>query len=129
MFLGKEYRLGKRELEIMNVVWDLEEATVQDVCDRLDRPAAYSTILTMMRTLEAKQLLSHTVQQRMFVYRPQVSRDEVRKSMLAALCDILFGGSAPLLVNTVLDQKAMTEEELTELHRVLKRIRRTERRS
>ena len=47
MFHSTGFRLGKRELEILQVVWDMGEATVQDVCDRLARPAAYSTVLTL----------------------------------------------------------------------------------
>jgi BlaI family penicillinase repressor len=129
MGASTEYRLGKRELEIMNVVWDLGEATVQDVCVRLARSSAYSTILTMMRTLEAKGLLSHTVRQRMFVYRPEVPREDVRKSILTGLCDLLFGGSPLLLVNSLLAEKAMTEPELRELDRMMKRSRRKKRRT
>src|SRR5262245_7021941 len=71
-------RLGKRGLEIMNIVWDLGEATVQDVVDRLERPAAYSTVLTMMRALESKGLLGHRTFGRTFIYRPEMPREQVR---------------------------------------------------
>ncbi len=112
-------RLGKRELEIMNVVWDLSEATVQDVCERLARPAAYSTVLTMMRTLETKGVLSHRVFGRTFIFRPMISRDDVRGSMLSTVRELLFGGSASLLVNSMISQERMNADELAELRRVL----------
>lgn len=113
------FRLGKRELEIMNVVWDLGEATVQDVCDRLERPAAYSTVLTMMRTLEAKGMLSHRVFGRTFIYRPEVPRDRVRSSLIDEMRHLLFGGSAALLLNSMLSHGQLSAEELAELNRVL----------
>ena len=58
-----EIRLGRVELQIMNVVWQRGKATVHDVKDALSRgrKPAYSTILTMMRKLEAKGYLEHDV--------------------------------------------------------------------
>lgn len=123
MLQNRGIRLGKRELEIMNVVWSLGEATVQDVCDRLKRPAAYSTVLTMMRTLEAKGALSHRVQHRTFVYRSEVSRDAVQSSMLTELRDLLFAGSNSLMVNSLLSQRPMTAEETAELRNILEQRR------
>jgi predicted transcriptional regulator len=112
-------RLGKRELEMLNTVWDLGEATVQDVCDRLARPAAYSTVLTMMRTMETKGVLEHRTKGRTFVYHARVSREHVQNSMLGAVRDVLFGGSAASLVNSMLSQAPMSPKELDELRRVL----------
>jgi predicted transcriptional regulator len=103
----------------MEVVWELGEATVQDVCDRLVRPAAYSTVLTMMRTLEHKGVLAHVARHRTFVYHPQIPREEVCTSMLRDLRDRLFRGSAALLMNNLLSQHRMAPEELAELRRML----------
>jgi len=118
----KSYRLGRRELEIMNVVWDLGEATVHDVCARLERPAAYTTVLTMMRILESKGLLAHRVQGRSYVYRPTVARHEVRRSMLRDLRDLLFGGSTSLLLNTLVDEAEMSDQEREELRRIIESL-------
>jgi predicted transcriptional regulator len=112
-------RLGKRELEMLNIVWDLGEATVQDVCDRLARPAAYSTVLTMMRTMESKGVLAHRTEDRTFVYRACVTRQHVQSSMLSSVRDVLFGGSAASLVNSILSYAPMSAVELAELRRVL----------
>jgi predicted transcriptional regulator len=120
MFSASGIRLGKRELEIMNVVWQLGEATVQEVCDRLERSAAYSTVITMMRTLEAKGMLSHKAVGRTFVYRARVPRDHVRTSVLRELRDLLFGGSPAILLHTMLSGTPMRAEELAELRAILK---------
>jgi len=121
MFHSTGFRLGKRELEIMQVVWEMGEATVQDVCDRLERAAAYSTVLTMMRTLETKGLLNHRVVGRTFVYRPQVPREEVRAALVHEMREVLFGGSAAMLVSSMLSHSPMSAEELAELRAILNR--------
>ena len=119
MSLTAGFRLGKRELEIMNVVWDMGEATVQGVCERLHRRAAYSTVLTMMRTLERKGMLTHRVSGRTFIYQAQVTRDRVQGSMLRDIRELLFGGSAALMLSSMLSHEPMSAQELAELRRVL----------
>jgi predicted transcriptional regulator len=81
---ASEIRLGRLELQIMVVVWDKGRATVHDVKEALSqgRKPAYSTILTMMRKLEAKGYLVHAVQDRTYVYRATISRHDVRQSLL-----------------------------------------------
>jgi len=69
--INSDIRLGRLELQIMNVVWDRGKATVHDVKNALSRrKPAYSTILTMMRKLEVKGYLEHEVDGRTYVYRP-----------------------------------------------------------
>ena len=94
-----EIRLGRLELQIMNVVWDRETASVHDVKDALTqgRKPAYSTILTMMRKLEAKGYLTHEVDDRTFVYHATVSRQTARHGLLGDLLDRVFEGSPALL--------------------------------
>lgn len=122
--MERAIRMGKRELEIMNVVWDRGEATVQEVCDRLVRPVAYVTVLTMMRTLETKGVLRHRIQGRSFVYEPLVSRAEIRMSMVGDLRDLLFGGSTALLINSMLSGRPMRPDEIEELGRLVEQVRR-----
>src|SRR5262245_36448054 len=112
-------RLGRRELEILNIVWDLGEATVLEVCERLQRRAAYSTVLTMMRTLERTGVLGHRTDGRTVVYQARIPREQVQSSMLSSVRDVLFGGSVASLINTMLSQSPMSSEELEELRRLL----------
>ena len=88
-----EIRLGKLELKIMNVVWERGTATVHDVKDALSRgkTPAYTTVLTMMRNLEAKGYLEHEVDGRTFVYQPTLTRATARQSLLSELLERVFG--------------------------------------
>jgi len=115
----KSYRLAPRELEIMNIVWDRGEATVREVCQRLNRPAAYTTVLTIMRILEEKGVLTHRAEGRSYVYRPIVPRSRVRRSMLLELRDALFSGSSSLLINTLVEEAGMEEADIKQLRKML----------
>ena len=114
-------RLGRLELKIMEVVWRFGEATVHDVQKTLEptTPRAYSTILTMMRKLEAKGYLDHDVDDRTYVYRPTISQSDVRKNLLGDLLDRVFAGSASLVVSGLLDQKKLSKKELVAIRKLI----------
>ena len=115
-------KLGRVELQIMNVVWEKGKATVHDVKDVLGRgrKPAYSTILTMMRKLEAKGYLEHDVDERTYVYRPTISRKVVRNGILGDILDRLFEGSPSLLLNSLVEQNRLTEKELRKIRKLIK---------
>lgn len=119
---SSEIRLGRLELQIMNVVWEKSKATVHDVKDTLGRgrKPAYSTILTMMRKLEVKGYLEHDVDDRTYVYRPAISRKVVRHGILGDIVDRLFEGSPSLLLNSLVEQKHISKKELREIQRLIK---------
>ena len=120
-----DIRLGRLELQIMNVVWDKGNATVPEVKDVISRgrKPAYSTILTMMRKLEAKGYLSHDVDDRTYVYRPIISRQTVRQGVIGDLLDRLFEGSPSLLLNSLVEQNRISEEELREIRKLISKRR------
>jgi predicted transcriptional regulator len=120
-----DIRLGRLELQIMNVVWNKGRATVHDVKDVLScgRKPAYSTILTMMRKLEAKGYLQHDVDDRTYVYQATISRQTVRHGVLGDLLDRLFEGSPLLLLNSLVEQDRVSEEEVREIRILIKKRR------
>jgi predicted transcriptional regulator len=119
---NSEIRLGRLELQIMNVVWEKGKATVHDVKDVLGRgrKPAYSTILTMMRKLEAKGYLEHDVDDRTYVYRPTISQQTVRHGVLGDIVDRLFEGSPSLLLNSLVEQNRISEKELKQIQKLIK---------
>ncbi len=123
-----EVRLGRVELQIMNVVWEKGQATVHDVKEALSqgRKPAYSTILTMMRKLEAKGYLEHDVDDRTYVYRPKVSQKAVQHGILGDILDRLFEGSASLLVNSLVEQNRISDKELGKIQKLIEERERHE---
>ena len=118
----QEIRLGKLELTIMKVVWRRDTATVQDVMDDIsqNRKPAYSTILTMMRKLEAKGYLEHTEDGRTYVYSATISKQKVRQSVLLDMLERVFDGSTTLLLASLVEQNQISDKELTEIRKVIK---------
>ena len=116
-----EIRLGRLEMQIMNVVWEKGKATVHEVKEALGkgRKPAYSTILTMMRKIEEKGYLEHDVDDRTYVYRPTISQDAARRSILGDILDRLFAGSPTLLLNSLVEQNQVNEQELDQLKKLI----------
>jgi BlaI family transcriptional regulator, penicillinase repressor len=119
MAMNQIPNLGRRELEIMTVVWELGEATVRQVWQRLGC-GAYTTVLTMMRALEEqKQVLAHRVEGKSYVYRAIISQEAFAQASAADLCARVFGGSIPLLVHNLLGQQRPSREDIEQLKQIL----------
>ena len=113
--------LGARELAVMKIVWRLEDASVREVYETLRkrRPVAYTTVMTMMSTLEAKGYLKKRADGRAFRYRPARPEGRVITSLVRDFVDRVFdGASRPLLTHLVVDGR-LTKEERDELKRLI----------
>ena len=114
--------LTKRELDIMSVLWDLGEATVNDVRDRVDPNLAYTGISSMIRTLETKGYVSHRRGEgKTHVYFPVIEPEAAGESALGRVLDKIYGGSPIKLLAHLVDQRRLSEKELTRMRELLKR--------
>jgi predicted transcriptional regulator len=114
--------LTPQELEIMKIVWQKREAKVRDVYETLleRRKVAYTTVMTMMRILEAKGHLKVRREEKAYVYCPTRPEGVVMRSMVREFINRVFNGSAqPMLVHLLKDRR-LTEEEVEELARLIK---------
>lgn len=113
--------LTPQELSIMKVVWSRDETTVRDVYEALrdKRPVAYTTVMTMMSTLETKGYLKKTAEGRAFRYRPARPERRVMSALVQDFLDRVFDGAArPLLAHLVTDSR-LTKAEREELRRLI----------
>jgi BlaI family transcriptional regulator, penicillinase repressor len=113
--------LGAQELAIMKIVWRLEDASVREVYETLRkrRSVAYTTVMTMMSTLETKGYLKKRADGRAFRYRPARPEGRVITSLVREFVDRVFdGASRPLLAQLVKDGR-LTKEEREELKRLI----------
>lgn len=108
-----------RELDVMAVLWDLGPATVADVRDRLADPLAYTTVLSVLRTLEAKGYVGHVEEGRAHRYHALVDRDAAGRSALRRLLGTVFGGSPELLLTNLVETRGADAAELARLRAVL----------
>src|SRR5215472_12062028 len=117
----KQTTLTPQELEIMKLVWQLEDSTVRDIYEALlrRRKIAYTTVMTTMNTLETKGYLKKRKQERAFVYRPTRPKNQVIGGMIREFIDRVFNGSAePLLVQLVKDRR-IREQDLQKIARMI----------
>jgi len=108
-----------RELDVMSVLWDAGSATVAEVRERLSDDLAYTTVLTVLRTLEQKGYVGHTGEGRAHRYRPLVKRAAAGRSALRRLVDKVFDGSPELLLTQLVSDKNLGDEELRRLRKLL----------
>ncbi len=108
-----------RELDVMSVLWDIGPATVADVRERIADELAYTTVLTVLRTLEQKGYVGHTEDGRAHRYKPLVKREVAGRTALRRLVEKVFDGSPELLLTQLVSDKNLSDEELRRLRKLL----------
>ncbi|MCZ6597848.1 MAG: BlaI/MecI/CopY family transcriptional regulator, partial [Planctomycetota bacterium] len=108
---------------IMRVLWDEGEATVAQVHRRLDgdKHRALTTIATMLSKMEKKGVVGHRIEGRQFVYRPEVTQEEVARSMVADLTQRVFQGDVAALVSHLLTEQEIDRDDLGRLVELVRR--------
>jgi BlaI family transcriptional regulator, penicillinase repressor len=115
-------KLTAQQIEIMKVVWQLGEATVRDVYEalRMQRPIAYTTVMTTMKTMEARGHLKKRTEGRAHVYQAVESQGRALGKIVKDFLDRVFNGSAePLLAHLVRERRLSAKD----LETVAKMIR------
>jgi predicted transcriptional regulator len=120
-----EQNLGGRERQIMDVIYQLGEASVGEVRKRLANPPSYSAVRTMVRHLEGKGLLKHRQEGARYVYWPVRSRESASRSALRHLLATFFGGSAPDAVAAILDVSGekLGKQDLKRIEQMIEQAR------
>jgi predicted transcriptional regulator len=118
--------LGRRERQIMDVVYRLGRASVSDVIEQIPDPPSYSSVRAMMGKLEEKGHLAHEADGPRYVYFPVQAREEATRSALRRMLRTFFDGSPSKAVAAVLDVsgRSLTKEELDELAELIEDARR-----
>lgn len=112
--------LSKREQQIMELIYLRGEATANDVTAELPGNATNSTIRSLLRILEERGHLTHSVEDGKFVYRPTQPKDEEGKSALGKVMDTFFRGSVSQTVAALLDEKErLSPSEFEELEKLI----------
>lgn len=118
-------RLGDLQLAILEVLWERAEATVADVHESLlvDRGLATTTIATMLRKMEERQLVAQRRDGRVLVYRARLERDAVHRSLVGDLVARLFDGDPKALVHHLIDEGDLDAAAIDDLRRRVQKRR------
>ena len=110
----------------MKIVWAREQATVRDVYETLleRRKVAYTTVMTMMKILEQKGHLKKRADDKAHVYKPTKPKSAVIRNMVRDFVERVFNGSAEPLVMHLVEERHLSDAEISEIERMLKERRR-----
>ena len=113
------------EFRLLEILWVLEEGTIEDLlrASEKDSPLNYKTVQTVLRIMENKKLVSHSIRGRAFVYRPRVKRHEVSRLSLRSLLQRYFRGSRTELLVNLLEDERIGNSELQELEGLIRNYR------
>lgn len=115
--------MSPTETEILRLVWELNEATVQRIRDLLpsERKLAYNTVQTLLGRLEQKGYLKHRIEGKAHVYVPAVKPKEVIKTTVGDFLSRLFGGDPKPLVQFLAEDGKINEEDINRLRELIEK--------
>ena len=110
-------KLGRRERQILEALYRLGPASVNEVLAELPDPPGYSAVRTFLRILEEKGHVTHTQDGAKYIYQPTKPRTPVAREALYKLMETFFGGRPEQIVNTLLsdEERKLSEEDLERL--------------
>ena len=122
---AEEPALGHLESTVLEILWDRTESSVHDVIQQLDRPLAYTTVMTTLDRLYKKGLLDRRKSERAFLYSPRLSREEWQRKRAGDFVAAFLAEPQPsgdLLISSLVD--AVGRHDLALLDELQKKIRR-----
>ena len=108
-----------RELDVMAVLWGHGSGTVAEVRDALTDDLAYTTVLTVLRTLQEKGYVRPVAEGRAHRYFPTVTQQQAGRNVLARILDKVFAGSAESLLTQLVADRKLEPDELRRLRKLL----------
>jgi predicted transcriptional regulator len=111
--------LTKRELDLMSVLWRHGSATVAEVLEDIPDEISYSTVMTVMRTLESKGHVRHEQEGKAFRFFPVTDPDEAGDTALGRILQKVFHGSRELMVNRLVADEDVSADEIRRIKEYL----------
>lgn len=112
------------ELEILSLLWELKEASVRQIHERLaeTKDTGYTTTLKTMQIMHAKGMVTRDEENRSHIYKPATNQQETQNSLLKNLMSTAFGGSSKKLVMQALGQDNPSKDEIDEIRAFLDQL-------
>lgn len=113
--------MSPAETEILRLVWQLGEGTVQQICEQLPskRNITYKTVQTLLRRLEEKGYLRHRIKGKAYVFSPAIKRQEVVKRTVVDFLDRLFAGDPRPLMQFLAEDGRIDAKDIERLKKLI----------
>jgi predicted transcriptional regulator len=121
----KKLKPTESELEILQVLWEKEKATVREVHDELSKTkdSGYTTTLKLLQIMFEKGLVTRDDSNKTHIYQPAVSKQKTQKQLLDKMINTLFAGSSTQLVLQALGNQKTSKDELEEIQKYLDNLK------
>lgn len=113
--------MSRRERQIMDILYQLGQASAKEVLENLPDPPSYSAVRALMATLENKGMVKHSKESRRYIYKPALAEKKARRSAMSNLLKTFFEGKPEKMVAALLDPKDMQLEK-HEIDRIRKAL-------
>lgn len=119
--MSQKWTLTPVELELMDILWNIHAGSVRDVMEHLapERDLAYTSVSTILRILEQKQLVSSQKNGRQHIYKPILSKQKYATYSVKNMVENVFSGNSVELVAHLVNQQKLSRDEIAELQKLL----------
>lgn len=116
-------RLSEAEWKVMSLLWEESPQTMMQLTGHFKESTGWSkhTVMTFLRRMEEKKAIHHEDGGRAKLYYPDIGRDEAALQETEEFLEKVFGGRMGLMLNTMVEKKALSEEEISEMYEILRR--------
>lgn len=114
-----DFLFTDRELDVMSILWRAGSGTVTEVRDELGESLAYTSVLSVLQTLEAKGFVRHEPEGRAYRYHPLIGPEEAGGSALARIREMIFHGSTEMILAQLMSDRGLSRAELERMKRLL----------
>ncbi len=116
--------LTQRELEVLEILWNIKSGFVKDVIDQFPKPKPpYTTVSSIIRILESKGYVDHKTYGKTHEYCPIISRIKYKKFMLKNMVSTFFEGSFDNVVSFMTKENELSEKEVNEISELIEQYK------
>lgn len=116
-------KLSEAEWKVMNLLWQAAPQTMMQITNHFKETTRWTkhTVMTFLRRMEEKGAVRHEEGGRAKLYYPNIRQEEAVLQETEEFLDKVFGGRMGLMLNTMVEKKALSKEEISEMYEILRR--------
>lgn len=116
-------KLSEAEWKVMRLLWEESPQTMMQITNHFKETTGWTkhTVMTFLRRMEDKGAVRHEEGERAKLYYPDVGRDEAVQQETEEFLDKVFDGRMGLMLNTMVERKALSRDEIAEMYEILRK--------